>query len=96
MTEKQKNNPEIWLRPSPNIPLPVLSGFVESRLLKATPRLGARDSTHPKGYEPGQTVTLLVLDNQGEEHLRLFVRIEAVTIRQLSQLTPGALKNTLS
>ena len=93
MTQGHKDNPELWFRPS-RLPLPVLLELIESRRMTATPRLGARDGNHLKGYEPGQVVTVRVLDDNGVEHARRKARIEAVTIRPLSHLTPGDLQNT--
>jgi hypothetical protein len=69
--------------------------FVESQLIKATPRLGARDATHPKGYEPGQVVILRVLDENNEECLRHTVRIDTVTVRPIAELTSDDLQNAL-
>jgi len=94
MIQSHKDHPEIWLRPSPKLPLEVLSTLVESRCITATPRLGARNGDHPKGYEPGQVATLRVLDDTGAEHLSRMVRIESIVIRPLQELTPGDLENT--
>ncbi|HUD03167.1 MAG TPA: hypothetical protein VMR46_04140 [Candidatus Paceibacterota bacterium] len=87
-------SPELWFRPG-KIPLPVLLSFIESRLLTATPRLGARNGAHPKGYKPGQEVLLRVLDEDDVEHLRQNIRIDEILIRRLSELTPNDLRNTL-
>ena len=94
----QANNhnthPEIWLRPSPGLSLSVLLTFVEIRHITATPRLGARNGNHPKGYKPGEIATLRVLDENGVEHLSRSVRIEAVVIKPLQRLTPDDLHHT--
>ncbi len=94
MALSHKNHPEIWLRPSPRLSLEVLSTLVESRCIMATPRLGARNGDHPKGYEPGQVAMLRVLDDSGTEHLSRMIRIESVIVRPLRQLTPDDLENT--
>ena len=94
MPHSHQDHPEIWVRPSPRLPLQVLSALIESRIITATPRLGVRDGNHPKGYRPGDTVTLRVLDAEGAVQLSLPVRIEAVIIRPLRQLTPDDLQNT--
>ena len=92
MTKNHRDNPELWLRPSPKLPFEVLSTLIESRLMTATPRLGARDNNHPKGYEPGQVVTLKVLDGEGGDFLHLPVLIKQVIVRQLSLLTENDLQ----
>lgn len=56
--------------------------------MTATPRLGARDSSHPKGYAPGQTVLLRVFNARNIECLRQSARIEGVITRPLRALTP--------
>jgi hypothetical protein len=95
--DNHKTHPEIWLQPSPpHLSLNVLSTLIEIRSLTATPRLGARNSTHPKGYEPGQIAMLRVGDERGHEHLKRRVRIEAVTIKPLQNLTPDDLHHTVS
>ena len=94
MAHNHSDHPEIWLRPSPRLPLEVLSALIESRVITATLRLGARDGAHPKGYTQGQIATLRVLDATGTEQLSLRVRIESVTIRPLWHLKPDDLQNT--
>jgi hypothetical protein len=94
MANNHKDHPEIWLRPSPILPLDVLSALIESRVITATPRLGARNGTHPKGYTEGQVALLRVLNDAGTEQLSRSIRIKSVTIRPLRQLRPDDLQNT--
>ena len=89
-------HPELWLRPSAGLSLAVLSTLIEAQRITATPRLGARDAKHPKGYQPGQEVMLRVLDEHGAEYLHRRVRIESLTIRPLRQLTEDDLHHTLA
>ena len=89
------DRPEIWLRPSPGISFSVLSTLIDIRTMTATPRLGARNGGHPKGYKPGQVVSLRVFDEKNVERLQRSVRVEAVTIRPLQELTPQDLHDTV-
>lgn len=91
-----KKDPWICLQPSPNLSLEVLSTFIEIGSITATPRLGARNGDHPKGYTPGVVATLFLHDYTGTKHLSSrAIRIEAVTIRPLQELTPDDLHNTV-
>jgi hypothetical protein len=87
MAALYESRPEIWLRPSPRLSLDVLLALIEAGSLTATPRLGVRDGTHAKGYSPGDTATLRVLDEKDQEQLRKRVRICSLITRQLSALT---------
>jgi hypothetical protein len=89
------DRPEIWLRPSPGISFKVLSMFIDIRTMTATPRLGARNGAHTKGYKPGQVVLLRLFDEKNVERLQRTVRIEDVTIRPLRELTPDDLHDTV-
>ena len=91
-----KDRPEIWFRPSPKVPLTVLSELIENRRITATPRLGARNGDHPKGYARGEIAVLRVFDDTGTEHFNRTVRIETIVVSPLRQLTPIDLRNTLS
>lgn len=93
-TNNHKTHPEIWLRPSPSLPLEVLLISIKGKLVTATPRLGARDENHKKGYERGSLVTLRVVDDKYVDHLHQKIRIKAVTTRPLQELTPDNLGNT--
>ena len=96
MKHDHKGRPEIWLRPSPSLSLEVLLTFIEIRSITATPRLGARNGTHSKGYEPGDTAILRVFNAAGIEQLKKDIRIDAVTIRPLKQLKRSDLHHTIS
>lgn len=75
--------PEIWFRPSPILPFTALSTLIETESIVATPRLGKRDGTHPKGYVPGTRATLRLFDDNKQEQLRKHVRITNVVSKPL-------------
>ncbi|MDR3547608.1 MAG: hypothetical protein P4M11_04940 [Candidatus Pacebacteria bacterium] len=76
----------MWFRPSPKMPSHVLLGLIENHRITATPRLGVRDESHPKGYRPDQEVTLRAFDEQGKEMLTKRARIVAIRSKQLQDL----------
>ena len=94
-TNDHKTHPEIWLQPSPSLPLEVLLNAVKGKHVTATPRLGARNGNHRKGYKQGQIATLRVFDDTYVDHLHQKVRIRAVTTRPLQELTSDDLGNTV-
>ncbi|MHB1769874.1 MAG: hypothetical protein ACYCPH_02220 [Minisyncoccota bacterium] len=94
--QSHQDRPEIWFRPSPRIPLTVLSELITRTYITATPRLGARNDNHPKGYKQGEVAMLRVFDEANVEHLSRRIRIEAVIVRPLQQLLPADLHRTFS
>ena len=94
--QHHKDHPEIWLRPSPSLPLEVLLRLIESRIITATPRLGARTSGHPKGYSAGQVITMRVLDSAGVEIVSHQVLVNDVIVKPLEQYTAADLVHTYS
>lgn len=91
-------HPELWFRPSPVVPLAVLSKLIEDGAITATPRLGVRDAAHPKGYAPGQRATLRVCDGKceaGGEVLARDVRITSVESKRLRELEGVDLQSSL-
>jgi hypothetical protein len=93
--ENHRENPELWFRPSPVLPLQALSEFIDIEMLRATPRLGKRDGGHPKGYIPGTRATLRLFDALGQERLVRPVLITDVISRPLRDLTASHLRNIL-
>ena len=96
LQRSHKDRPELWFRPSPKVPLAVLSELITRRCITATPRLGARNDGHPKGYTQGETAVLRVFDDANTERLSRSIRIEAVIVRPLRQLMSIDLRNTFS
>ncbi len=88
-------NPEVWFRPNSRLSLDRLVGLMRSGELVATPRLGIRDRHHPKGYVPGQRVTLRVFDAAGAERLTASIKVEHLCIKPLSRLTKQDLLGTM-
>ena len=88
-------HPEIWFRPSPRLPLQVLLRLVQGKSLTATPRLGARNDAHPKGYVPGETAILRVLDSVDIERFSTSVCITEVVIRPVRNLTADLLQEVI-
>ncbi len=94
--------PEIWLKPTPNIPKTVLLTLIESGDITATPRLGVRGPDHEKGYAPGQVVTLRVRDATDIDLLVCKIRVDGedgcgksgMVIKPLNKLAPTDLKRT--
>lgn len=82
---------ELWLRPSPRVTLFELQRLVSQRALRRTPRLGARDETHPKGYTPGRATMLRILDAHGRQQYSTPVTITELLVRRLGELTPADL-----
>ncbi|OYV27830.1 MAG: hypothetical protein B7W98_00915 [Parcubacteria group bacterium 20-58-5] len=76
-------HPELWFRPSPAMPLSVLLSLIESEHMTVTPRLGKRDATHPKGYQPGTVATIRLFDEDWKERLSKRVRITGITSKPL-------------
>jgi shikimate dehydrogenase len=80
--------PELWFRPSPFLLFSVLSARIASAALTTSVRMGRRDATHPKGYSPGQVVTLRVFDSSDNEVITKLVRIQSVETLRLNELGP--------
>lgn|ERR1035437_9898309 len=87
MTNTHHRNPEFWFGPiqSPVLPSEVLFELFKEEKLIATPRLGKRDGTHPKGYVPGTVATVRLYNNQKCELLNRRVRILGVVSRPLCE-----------
>jgi hypothetical protein len=83
--------PELWLRPSPTIPLADLLQLIQRRELTRTPRLGARDESHPKGYTIGQPATLRLVDASGKQQFAAIVIVTDLINRRLFEITPDDL-----
>ena len=96
MQNDHSANSELQFRPSPILPLKVLSKLIESRGIKATPRLGLRDSSHRKGYAPGQVVTMRLFDNEGKdiEPMSRKIRITAVHSKPLGEFSGADLRKS--
>lgn len=84
-TSNHHGNPELWFRPSPVLPLEVLLEFFEREAITATPRLGKRDGTHPKGYVPSTIATVRLYDDQKCEVLTRSVRILGIVSKPLCE-----------
>lgn len=80
-------HPEIWFRASPHVSFADLQKRIRAGTLTASLRLGRRDSTHAKGYAPGQEVTLRLFDNNGHEALQHQVQVLEVRTKPLDSLT---------
>ena len=93
--QNHHDNPEIWFRPSPMFPSTVLSKLILNREITATPRMGIRDSSHPKGYNNGQIVTLRMFDDDWKETMNLRVCVKAVRSKRLQDLIEVDLVNTV-
>lgn len=95
MKPDHHTHPELWFRPSPALSFAVLSKFFVDEEITATPRLGKRDGTHPKGYVPDTTATLRLFDDHQQEHLRRGVRITKIVTKPLKDFSVSELKDTL-
>ena len=84
-TSNHHRNPEFWFRSSPARPLEVLLELFEREAITATPRLGKRDGTHPKGYVPGTTATVRIYNNQKCELLSRRILIDSVVSKPLCE-----------
>ncbi len=94
MDPAHEANPRLAFHASPMTTLPVIIHLVEAGVLIATPRLGVRDRSHPKGYFPGQLVTLQVCQGDHEVVLSRQVRIVSLLSKPLSELTGCELRRT--
>lgn len=84
-------NGEIWMQPHPRLTLAELRKLIEERTIVATPRLGARDANHSKGYVIGQEAWLILKNEEGREELRRRIKITGLGIRQLMDFSPLSL-----
>ncbi len=87
-------NPELWFRPCSGISLQDLYALFANGSVVATIRLGARNDLHEKGYVPGEVALVRLLDAAGTEYLQRSVRIEAIGIKQLQQVSRADLRGT--
>lgn len=79
---------ELWFREHPWTTTAELARLLCSRGLTATPRLGARDEGHPKGYTVGQRITAKLLSIAGEtEIIAVEVEVTGLVSRPLQDLT---------
>ena len=87
--------PQLWFRRSPRFSARAIAALIEGGQASATPRLGVRDATHPKGYWPGQLVELIVLNDDGSKYWSTTRRITDLHIRKpMHTLTPEDLQHT--
>ena len=84
--KNHRESPEIWFKPSPKASFDVLLELIVSKKLFTSPRLGARDELHPKGYKRGQVATLRLFDDMGGEKVSLKIIIEDVKVRRLKTI----------
>lgn len=90
--QTHEGHTEIWLQETPWYETPELVRLVRLGLLAATPRLGARDARHPKGYALGQRMTVVVFNAARNQRLAgRPVTITAILTRPLARLTPADL-----
>ena len=87
-------NPELWFRPSPAMPLTVLLSLIGKEELTATFRLGQRDGMHPKGYIPGTVATVRLFDENWDEKLCKQARITSVVSKPLRYFSEPDLADT--
>jgi len=87
-------HPELWFRPSPVLPFPVLFPLFEKEKITATFRLGKRDHMHPKGYIPGTEAAVHLYDDAWQEKLRTNVRVEKVVSKSLNAFVKAELEDT--
>ncbi len=87
-------HPELWFRPSPELPLAVLSKSLDARGILATPRLGERNASHPKGYLPNTVATVRLFDDRWREQSREDVLIIRVVSKPLHDFEDLDLTNT--
>lgn len=86
-TGNHASHPEIWFRASPHVSFADLEERIRTGTLTASLRLGRRDSSHAKGYAPGQKVTLRLFDNNGHESLLHQIQVLEVETKPLDSLT---------
>jgi hypothetical protein len=86
---------ELWFRPSPALPFAVLSELFERKGIIATPRLGERDFSHPKGYVLNTMATARLFDERWNECLREDVLITRVVSKPLRDFTDSEIKDTV-
>lgn len=84
MTLSTEVGNEIWLQPHPWLTLAELRRLIEEQGITATPRLGGRDHTHPKGYNIGQQTWLVLKDETGREQRRERIEITGLDLRPLA------------
>lgn len=87
--------PELWLRPSPVLSFDVLYTFCTTRKSVATPRVGKRDGSHPKGYVPGTSVILRLFDGVREERLREQICITSIVSKPLRDFALEEFKDSV-
>jgi hypothetical protein len=93
LTANHHENPELWFRPSPVLPFKDLLTFLDSGEITATPRLGKRDESHPKGYVPGTLATVRLFDERERQRLSRRVRIESVASKPLRDFAAADLEH---
>ncbi len=81
--------PELWFRPTPALLLSVLYNEIASGTLTTSVRMGVRDARHPKGYSPGQLVTLRLFNQDDLEVLTRSIRISTVQPLRLRDIGPA-------
>jgi|ERR1035437_6124118 hypothetical protein len=79
-------HPEVWFRPSPLASFDVLLTLFQNREITITPRLGVRNGFHPKGYKPGQLVTLRLFGDDKQEKVSLKIRVDDIRIQPLNMV----------
>jgi hypothetical protein len=85
LAQRHAAHPELWFRASARVPYEALYAGICSGTLTASLRVGRRDRSHPKGYAPGQVVTVKLFDNTGSPIVRR-VQITAVQTKRLATL----------
>ena len=93
MEQNHHAHPELWFRPSPALSSAVLSEFFGREERIATPRLGRRDGTHPKGYIPGTIATLRLFDEARQEQLHKQARIVSIVSKPLHDFAVSELED---
>lgn len=80
--------PELWFRPLGWYGIAALGADIRNRTITATPRLGTRDASHPKGYRVGAVAQLRIFDADGAEatELRAEVTITALTVKPVCEI----------
>ena len=94
MEKNHHTHPELWFRPSPALPFEVLSELFKKGEIIATPRLGKRDGTHPKGYVLGTVATLRLYDDAGREQFCRRIRIGDIAVKPLHDFSEAELERT--
>lgn len=91
--------PELWFRPYPGTSSETLRRLIAMGSIISTPRLGARDDRHPKGYAIGEKAMLRLKGERrpgvpSEEEVDLlteWVEVVGLTVSRLVALTPEQL-----